>query len=97
VIEHLVFFKLKADAPQAAGDKIVAGLRSLKSEIPEIVDLTAGWNFTERSQGHQIGLVVRLKDRKGLDAYQVHPKHQAVVQTLVKPHVENVLALDYEF
>lgn len=97
MIEHLVLFRFKPDTSETTQERILSELRALKPLIPSIVDLSAGRNFADRNQGYEFGLVVRLRDRAGLDAYQVHPEHQRVVQEWVRPNLEQILALDYEF
>lgn len=96
MIEHIVLFKWKAEASPDAIAAVFEALRQLKNQIPEIVELSCGENFSERSQGFQHGLVVRFRDRQGLATYQPHPAHQAVVQSLIKPIVAEILAVDYE-
>ncbi len=97
MVEHLVMFKFKADVPAAEIEAAAAALRALSDKIPGVIHLTAGMNFTERAQGAQLGLVVRLKDKAALDVYSNHPAHRAVVDTLIKPKVATIVALDYEF
>src|SRR5687768_10989600 len=97
MIEHLVLFKFKPDVGDDHIARVAAALSALKGSVPSIVDLSTGRNFCDRAQGFQLGLVVRVKDKEGLGAYAAHPRHLAVVNELVKPYVENVLAVDYEF
>lgn len=97
MIEHIVLFKLKAGTDEATRLLFQDELRKLKALIPEIVDLTIGENFSQRSQGFEIGLVVRFRDQEGLDTYQEHPAHQKVVQTIVRPNLADILAIDYHF
>lgn len=96
MIVHIVLFKWKEEtAPEAIAEAMEA-LRGLKEKIPGIIDLSCGENFSERAKGYQHGLLVKFSDRSALEAYQPHPAHQEVVQNLIKPIVEDVLALDYE-
>ncbi len=97
MVEHLVMFKFKPDVSAAEMEAAAAALRALKDKIPGVIHLTAGMNFTERAAGAQMGLVVRLKDKAALDVYSNHPAHRTVVDTLIKPKVATILALDYEF
>lgn len=97
MVEHIVLFKWKAEASSQAIEAAMEGLRNLKVQLPYIVDLTAGENFTDRGKGYTHGLVVRFSDRAGLDAYGPSAEHQHVVQNLISPIREDVLALDYEF
>ena len=97
MIEHMVLFKLKEDAPAGAGDRMIERLRALRQTVPGVIDLTCGANFSPRSQGFTHGLLVRFESRADLDAYAVHPEHQRAVAEAVKPAVESILALDYEY
>jgi hypothetical protein len=97
MIEHIVLFKAKPDAPAEALDAMMTALRGLKTQIPGILDLSTGVNFSARAQGYTHGLVVRFADRAALDVYQPHPAHQDVVVRHVRPNTEAVLALDYTF
>jgi hypothetical protein len=96
MIEHIVLFKLKADAPESDKREMLSRLLALRNTIPGIVHASAGANFSARAQGYTHGFVVRFVDRSALDRYVPHPAHQEVVENHVKPLSEAVLALDYE-
>lgn len=95
MIEHIVLFRSNSDCSAATREQIILAARSLKAEIPEILALTAGENWSERSEGYEFALVIRFQDKDSLEVYQKHPHHQKFVQEWVKPHVEKVLAVDY--
>lgn len=95
-IEHVVLFKLKADAPETKKEGLMASLLALKDVIPGILQASAGVNFSARAQGYTHGFVARFKDRAALDFYISHPAHVAVVEQQVKPISDGVLALDYD-
>lgn len=97
MVEHLVLFRWKSDATPEAVASAVEGLRGLKASVPSVVDLSCGENFSDRAQGYETGLTVRFQDKAGLDAYMVHPAHVAVVEERIRPIMDGVLALDYEF
>jgi stress responsive alpha/beta barrel protein len=96
MVEHVVLFKLKAGTTNAQKEAAIQALRGLRNQIDGIVDLTCGENFSERSQGFQIGLVVRFRDRAALDAYLPHPAHRGAVEQYVQPIREDVIVADYE-
>ena len=96
MVEHIVLFKWKTEATPEAIAQAVAGLRALKDQIPGIVDLSCGENFSERSQGFVTGLVVRFTDKGALEVYGPHPAHQHVVQNYINPIRADVIAVDYE-
>jgi len=97
MVEHIVLFKWTEEATPEAIEKVVVGLRRLKDQVPNILALSCGENFSERSQGFTHGLVVRFPDRAALEVYGPHPAHQHVVQNYINPIRADVLAMDYEF
>ena len=97
MIEHVVLMRWREDASREAIERVIVELRGLKDKIPSIVDLSCGTNFSDRSNGYTHGLVVRFKDRAGLDEYGPHPEHQRVVQNFLAPIRADVLAVDFEF
>lgn len=96
MIEHIVLFKWQPDASPEAIASVMDGLKGLKGKIPEIIYLSCGENYSERGQGFQHGLVVRLASREALKSYQDHPAHQEVKQNLILPILTDILAVDYE-
>ncbi len=96
MIEHIVLFRFKSDTKPELLHEIIQELRALKTKVPSVLDLTAGHNFCERSQGFEHALVVRFADKHGLDAYQVHPEHQRVVKDWIRPNLDQLIAVDYE-
>ena len=96
MVEHLVLFRWKEGADSAAIESALEGLRALEDAIPGILELTCGHNFSDRAKGFDAGLYVRFENRAALDAYGPHPAHQRVVQELLAPIREDVIALDFE-
>ena len=56
----------------------LANLSALPDDVPGIIDVRVGKNFTERAKGCTHGLIVTLHDPAGLKVYQDHPRHVAV-------------------
>src|SRR5215472_9075917 len=96
MVDHLVLFKWKEGAKIDDIIAAISGLKSLKSKIPGIVDLTCGENFSDRSQGFHCGLLVRFESRAALDGYGPHPAHQEVVQKLLAPIRADIIVVDFE-
>lgn len=95
MIEHIVLFKPKTTTTAQQEDELIQMLRAMRGQIPGIVDLSAGRNFSERGRGNTIGLVVRFTDHAALEAYATHPVHLPVVQR-VREIMDEVTAVDYE-
>ena len=96
MIEHVVLFKVTPGATEEQQQRVVEELKTLKGKIPGIIDLSVGRNFSSRSQGFEIGLVVRFRDREALEAYLPHPAHRACVDTYINPIRADVIVVDYE-
>jgi hypothetical protein len=96
MVEHVVLFKTTPEATEVQKDRMISELASLKDKIPGIVDLSVGRNFSDRSQGFDIGLVVRFVDRAALDVYIPHPAHRGCVDQFVGPIKQDVIVADYE-
>jgi hypothetical protein len=96
VVEHIVLFKWKSGTNSQAIDAVMTALRALRSEIPGILSLSVGEDFSGRGQGYTHGLHIQFESREALDGYGPHEAHQAVVQTLINPIRDSVLAFDYE-
>jgi len=96
MVEHLVLFKLTPEATEGQKDQMIEGLRSLQEKIPGILHLSVGRNFSDRSQGFEIGLAVRFVDRQALDVYIPHPAHRECVDRFITPIKTDVIVVDYE-
>jgi len=96
MVEHVVLFKTVPAATEEQRRQMIAGLRALRTQVPGILELTVGRNFSARSQGFDIGLVVRFVDRAALEAYLPHPAHRDCVDRFVTPIKEDVIVVDYE-
>lgn len=95
MIWHTVWFKLKENVSTADKKAMMAALNALPQEIEEIKVLSCGLDYSGRSEGYEIGLVVTFNDRAGLEIYGPHPAHQAF-SSQFKPLWEDVKALDFE-
>jgi len=95
MVEHLVWFKLKDGAEKSESDAMQQALRDLKNEIAGIEHIACGEDFSGRSAGYQIGLVVRFTSRAALEEYGPHPAHKAFGDRF--RHLwDDVRALDFE-
>ncbi|MBI2195380.1 MAG: Dabb family protein [Planctomycetes bacterium] len=97
MVEHLVLLKLKAGTPDSKAKAMLDAVRALKGRIDGIVELTAGPNYSDRSKGFTHGIMVRFRDPQALARYLPHPIHQQVVSEQIKPILDEVIVVDYEF
>ena len=94
-VQHIVWMKFNEDVAGERIDQHLAALSELKSEVPGVLDLSLGENFTDRAEGYTHGLVVTLEDKPALESYAKHPFHVEVATALRRDAA--LLALDYEF
>ena len=69
-------------------------LRALVGKIPEIVEFNVGEDILHLERSFDTGLVSTFADREALDAYTVHPEHQAVA-AFGKEISERVVSVDF--
>lgn len=94
-IEHIVLLKLKAGVTESQINHLYESIMSF-AKLPMVQSVSAGENFSQRSQGYTFGFVVILTD---LQAYQNDPHHVQVRDQIINPLVAEggYLSLDYEF
>lgn len=93
MIKHIVCFKLKKGESIDEAEKV---LISMKSNVPEIIDIEVGKDFLKSVRSFDIALIVTLKDKKALDDYQSDAYHVSVVKKHMHAVVEKSIAIDYE-
>ena len=95
MIYHTVWFKLTHSGNDADRAQIEAGLGALPAQIPQIVELRCGPDFSGRSRGFELGLVVVFRSREDGEIYDKHPAHQEFIAQ--NRHLwSEVMALDFE-
>jgi hypothetical protein len=75
MLTHIVCFKF---ADPAHAEEACRRLLSMKGQIPSLLGLEAGLDVTRGNLSYDVGLVTRHEDVAGLQAYVVHPVHEAV-------------------
>jgi hypothetical protein len=97
MVEHTVIFKI---IPGTTPDKIKAmteALEALRSEIPQLLEMHAGINFSERNKGFGVMLVSRFRSKEDLEIYAVHPAHRRVIAEYIQPIREDIVVGDLEY
>ena len=98
MVKHIILWKLKAEysAEEKSEIKqgIKAGLESLAGVIPGLFEIKVNINGLESSNADCM-LDSTFVDEAALKAYAIHPAHQEVANTKVRPYVETRLCLDF--
>lgn len=96
MVEHMVLLKFAEDTSADTRFEVRRRLLALQEQLPGIVEMQAGENFSKRGKGFQIGLLVRFESREALAAYGPHPLHQSVYQYMESVGLEDIIAVDFE-
>lgn len=92
MIKHIVCFKLK-DGESA--EKAAEVLRSMKGNVPEIIDMEVGVDFLKSERSYDVILQVTLKDAAALERYQSDAYHCKVVKEYMHKARVSSVAVDY--
>ncbi len=94
MLTHIVCWKYKAETPSEQREEHIAKLRDLPSVISDIVSFKVGADVLHLERSFDTGLVAVYETRAALDAYTVHPAHQAVAN-FGKQIAERVVSVDF--
>ncbi|MDF2789930.1 MAG: stress protein [Neobacillus sp.] len=95
MVEHIVLLKFSTTTTKEQKEELIRRTLELKNVIPGIMDIQQGFNFSNRSQGYEIGLTVRFEDKASLDNYGPHPAHQEIVTYLKEIGMEDSIIVDF--
>ena len=93
-LTHVVLFKLKDRSPENAA-RAATMLRSLEGVVPTLQAIEVSVNMIPAARAFDIALFTRFASLADMEAYQIHPRHQAVSATM-RDLSETIVAVDYE-
>ena len=95
MLTHIVIWKYRADIEHEVREEHVGLLRALLGTIPDLLNLSVGFDMLHLPRSYDTGLVAVFHDRAGLEAYTVHPAHIKVAE-LGRNISEHVASVDFE-
>ena len=95
MLTHIVIWKYRPDIEQEVREEHVGLLSRLAATIPEVVDLSVGFDVLHLPRSYSTGLVAVFHDRAGLEAYTIHPDHIKVAE-LGRSISQHVASVDFE-
>ncbi|MBU8905439.1 Dabb family protein [Desertibacillus haloalkaliphilus] len=96
MVTHIVLIKFSGAVTDAQVDKLIDKTLKLKDEIPGIIEIQQGRNFSNRSQGYDVGMTVKFENKQALENFGPHPKHQEVVAYLKNElGLEDIIVVDF--
>ena len=94
MVIHTFAFRWKPSVTNEQKQRAIQEIRALQGQIPGLVETFGGVNISPRSQGYELGGVMKFSDRASFDAYSSHPVHQKLLVWLM-PLIEP-LEVDFE-
>jgi hypothetical protein len=99
MIKHIVFFRLKDQAhgnTKAVNAQLFKQkLEALRGIVPGLLTLEVGIDVSGTEMSADVALYSEFASKEALEAYIVHPAHQAVLPFLAEARTERRLC-DYE-
>ncbi|MFF2090441.1 Dabb family protein [Paenibacillus sp. NPDC058174] len=83
MLTHIVFFKLKDGSPESV-ETTAAVLRNMEGKIEELKYIEVGIDVLHSERSYDIALITKFESLDGLNAYQVHPVHQKVIEHMTQ-------------
>jgi hypothetical protein len=83
MIIHMFAFRLKPGVTEEQQQRMLREIGDLQKQIPLVLESFVGKNVSPRGQGFIIGGVMKFADQASLEAYNVHPVHQALLKWLL--------------
>ena len=94
MIKHIVMWKLNDENKAANAQLIKEKLEALAGVIPGLLEIEVGLDFNKSEAAFDVVLYSVLENQAALEAYQIHPAHQAVVP-IVKAAACQRVVVDY--
>lgn len=93
VLRHVVLFKF---TDEESAKSVSKDLAALEDKIDAIKDLEWGTNVSEQglNKGLTHAFTITFENQEGLEAYDVHPAHKALVASL-EGKVADICVIDY--
>ncbi|HXJ88520.1 MAG TPA: Dabb family protein [Candidatus Binatia bacterium] len=80
---HVFAFQWKQGTSDAQKERARKDIGAFQGVIPGLLQTHVGPNISPRGKGYTFGGIMRFKDQASLEAYFVHPAHQALLTWLV--------------
>ena len=82
-IIHTFAFRWKPGVTPEQKQRAITEIRALQGRIPGLTETWVGENISPRSQGYELGGVMKFESLATLEAYGTHPIHQELLAWLM--------------
>lgn len=83
MVIHTFAFRWKPGVTPEKRQQVIAAIRQLQGQIPGLIETWVGENISPRSQGYELGGVMKFENRTAVEAYGSHPAHQQLLAWLL--------------
>lgn len=94
-VHHMVMLELDGGLSDPQAAEMFGKIAGLLQQIPGVLEVKSGRNFTARAPNVTHATIVTMKDKQALAGYGPHPKH-VEVQGMLKPHLKSLSVVDFE-
>jgi hypothetical protein len=94
MVIHIFAFRWKPGVTSEQKQQAIVAIRALQGQIPGLIETRVGKNISPRSQGYELGGVMKFESRAALEAYGGHPVHQELL-TWLMPLIDPI-EVDFE-
>ena len=98
-VTHVIVVWLKRPGDEAARKRVIEESKKL-AEIPGVRSVSAGSVIPSPRQvvdsSFDVAVVMTFWSKEDLERYTAHPKHQALVQNVIRPLVERYRIYDFQ-
>lgn len=95
MITHVVCFKIKEEYKNRI-EEAKNTLLSMDGKVKELKAIKVGVDFLHSDRSYDLILIVQVKDKDALNAYQKDDYHCSVVKPLMHEIRSNSVAVDFE-
>lgn len=93
MIKHIVMWKFKSGEEEKMNE-FLNGLRSLKGQIPEIIDMKVKTSINKNNQYNAV-LIATFNSLEDLEKYRIDPRH-VIISNICQSIAEARAAIDIE-
>lgn len=93
MLTHIVFFKFKQPTSEVI-ERTKEVLMNMQGKIDELLYIEVGVDIVRSERSYDLALVTKFESLEAMQAYQVHPEHQKVIE-YINTVKESTIAVDY--
>lgn len=92
---HIALYKFKNEVTAAQIESALSEVEALACKVSGIVEISAGKNQSQYSDGYTHVILVRAENQAAIDAYRAHPDHKKAAATLDAMELHGI-GVDFE-